>query len=392
MENYDAIVVGAGITGAAIAYELQNQGQRVLLLEKDRKPSNATAFSYGGIIYWAGTTPLQRQICHESRYRWTHLSQELEGETEYRELELLLYLNPEDDPQVLGQQFDHCLIRPQYVDLLTATSIEPQLNPQGIAGAFVVPQGHVHAAKTVNAYLQAFLRRGGTIQLSKVEALITAKNAVIGVKTSTDEIFAQRTILATGGQSRNLLAPQGVDLPIYFTHAALLQTAPTQETLRCIVMPANLQQRPNLEALAPQVNWDNGDDQCLATVLEAGAVQFFDRRLFLGQISQLVTSPHYRPDLGWAQQQIQTAIAKILPNLAKLPVTAHHCLVAFSAQTLPLVGEIPNLPGLVLFTGFTHPLVYCPPFAQKLAKHLNGTTDPIVEQLSPLLSSLQTKE
>ncbi|WLT38852.1 FAD-dependent oxidoreductase [Synechocystis sp. B12] len=57
MENFDAIVVGAGITGAAIAYELQNQGQRVLLLEKHRQPINATALSYGGIIYWAGATP-----------------------------------------------------------------------------------------------------------------------------------------------------------------------------------------------------------------------------------------------------------------------------------------------------------------------------------------------
>lgn len=392
MENYDAIVVGAGITGAAIAYELQNQGQRVLLLEKDRQPSNATAFSYGGIIYWAGATPLQRQLCHESRYRWTHLSQELGGETEYRELELLLYLKPEDDRQVLARQFNPCLIHPQYVDSLTAIAIEPQLNPHGIAGAFVVPQGHSHSGKTVNAYLQAFLRRGGKIQLGKGSALITEKNTVIGIKTATDRIFAKRTILATGGQSLSLLAPHGVNLPLYFTHAALLQTAPTKESLRCMVMPADLQQRPNLEALAPQVDWQNPNGQCLATVLEAGAVQFFDRRIFLGQISQLVTSPHYRPDLGWVEKELQTAIAKILPNLAKLPVTAHHCLVAFSGQTLPLAGEIPSLPGLVLFTGFTHPLVYVPPLANKLAKHLTNSVDPVIEQLAPLLSPLQPEK
>lgn len=392
MENYDAIVVGAGITGAAIAYELQKQGQRVLLLEKDRQPSNATAFSYGGIIYWAGTTPLQRQLCQESRYRWTHLSQELGGETEYQELELLLYLKPDDDAQVLAQQFDHCLIRPQYVDAPTAIAIEPQLNPHSVRGAFVVPQGHSHSAKTVNAYLRAFLRQGGKIQQGKVEALITEKNIVTGVKTATDRIFAKRTILAAGGQSLSLLSHHGVNLPLYFTHAALLQTSPTKENLRCIVMPADLRQRPNLEALAPRVDWQNPNEQCLATVVEPGAVQFFDGRLILGQISQLVTSPHYCPDLPWVEKELQTAIAKILPNLAKLPVTPHHCLVAFSGQTLPLVGEMPSLPGLVLFTGFTHPLVYCLPLAQKLAQHLNGHGDAVIEQLAPLLSSMQPEK
>ncbi|WLT38851.1 FAD-dependent oxidoreductase [Synechocystis sp. B12] len=82
------------------------------------------------------------------------------GETEYRELELLLYLRPEDDAQALAKQFDHCLIRPQWVDRLTAIAIEPQLNPDGIGGGFVVPQAHCHGGKTVNAYLQAFLRLG----------------------------------------------------------------------------------------------------------------------------------------------------------------------------------------------------------------------------------------
>ncbi|WLT38850.1 hypothetical protein NON20_03610 [Synechocystis sp. B12] len=79
----------------------------------------------------------------------------------------------------------------------------------------------------------------------------------------------------------------------------MLQTAPTQENLRCVIMPADLQQRPNLEALAPTLDWHQPDDHCVATVVEPGAVQFFDGRLFIGQISQLVTSPlSSRPGLS----------------------------------------------------------------------------------------------
>ncbi|MFM1843909.1 MAG: hypothetical protein RLZZ490_2652 [Cyanobacteriota bacterium] len=379
MQNYDAIVVGAGITGAAIAYEMQKQGQRVLLLEKSPQPINATALSYGGIIYWAGITPLQQQLCYESRHHWTHLSQALGGETEYRELDLLLYLRPEDDFQAIKSQLQTCVIPPQYVDPLTAIAIEPQLNRDAIQGAFVVGQGHVHAGKTVKAYLEAFQRQGGDIHIATVTQLIQVESTIVGVKTTTEEIYSPRIILATGGQCRSLLADYHLSLPLYFTHALLLQTPPTTEKLRCVVMPADLQQRPNLEGLASQIDWQHPQDRCLSTVLEAGAVQFLDGHVFLGQISQLITSPHYRPDLALAKHELQTAIAAILPNLAQLPSTCHHCLVAFTNHPLPLIGEIPSLPGLSLFTGFTHPLVYVPPLAERFARWLTGHADPIIE-------------
>jgi glycine/D-amino acid oxidase-like deaminating enzyme len=391
MRTYDAIVVGAGITGAAIAYELQNQGQRVLLLEKSPQPINATTLSYGGIIYWAGTTPLQRQLCYESRHRWTHLSQELGGDTEYRELDLLLYLRPGDDLQSIKQQLQACVTPPQYIDPLTAIALEPQLNLAAIQGAFVVGQGHVHAGKTVQAYLTAFQRRGGEIRIATVEQLIQKKSTIVGAKTDNQEVFARRVIIATGGQSRALLAPYHLAFPLYFTHATMLQTAYTAEKLRCVVMPADLQQRPNLEALATQADWLQPNNHCLATVLEAGAVQFLDGHLFLGQISQLVTSPHYRPDLALAEQKLQRAIAAILPNVAPLPTTCHHCLVAFSHTALPLIGDIPSLPGLSLFTGFTHPLVYVPPLARRFAQWLTGTIDPILEAIAEPLQSLEAK-
>ena len=65
MKIYDWIVVGAGITGAALAYELVNKGCKVLLLEQYATPHNATRYSYGGLAFWSGTTPLTRQLCDE---------------------------------------------------------------------------------------------------------------------------------------------------------------------------------------------------------------------------------------------------------------------------------------------------------------------------------------
>jgi len=51
--TYDYIIIGGGITGSALSYELANLGSRVLLLEKETHPLNATFYSYGGLAYWS---------------------------------------------------------------------------------------------------------------------------------------------------------------------------------------------------------------------------------------------------------------------------------------------------------------------------------------------------
>ncbi|NJL84699.1 MAG: FAD-binding oxidoreductase, partial [Chloroflexaceae bacterium] len=90
MAAYDWIVIGGGFTGAALGYELAKQGLEVLLLEGDRGLDNATRYSYGGLAYWSGREPLERQLCAEGIAIHRQLAQELDADTEFRELSLLL--------------------------------------------------------------------------------------------------------------------------------------------------------------------------------------------------------------------------------------------------------------------------------------------------------------
>ena len=62
MKNYDWIVVGGGITGAALSYELAKKGFAVLLLEKYSTLNNATRYSYASLPYWLGNTDLIKQL------------------------------------------------------------------------------------------------------------------------------------------------------------------------------------------------------------------------------------------------------------------------------------------------------------------------------------------
>ena len=143
MTTYDWIVVGAGITGAALAYELAKQGFSTLLLEQHNPLTGATRYSYGGIAYWSGTTALTRQLCAEGIERHRILSAELEADTQFRELDLLLTIAAHSDPQALVQQYASFAIPPHLLSVAEACGLEPLLNPTAIAGALTVRHGHI---------------------------------------------------------------------------------------------------------------------------------------------------------------------------------------------------------------------------------------------------------
>src|ERR671933_2718596 len=108
MKTYDWIVVGGGITGAALGYELATKGFRVLLLEQDATlQQSGTRYSYGGLAYWSGTSELTRQLCQEGIERHRILSEELDTDTQFRELDLLLTIDPDDDPQAVAENYAH---------------------------------------------------------------------------------------------------------------------------------------------------------------------------------------------------------------------------------------------------------------------------------------------
>ena len=158
MNNYDVIVIGGGLTGSALSYELVKKNLRVLLLEKDTTFDNATVYSYGGIAYWCGTDDLTIKLCNEGINIQRNLSNELEADTEFKELDLLFTIAPHQNPQELESSYQQFHIKPQLLDVQSSVELEPLLNKNAIAGSLRFPQGHVHPEKTILAYQKAFFK------------------------------------------------------------------------------------------------------------------------------------------------------------------------------------------------------------------------------------------
>ena len=388
MKIYDWIVVGGGIAGAAIAYELQKKDFTVLLIEQNIKPDNATRYSYGGLAFWSGTTTISRKLCDEGRNRHRILSEELSADTEFRELDLLLTIPVDVDPQETQKNYTRFATPPKLLTIQEATELEPLLNPEAISGALTVKHGHIHPEKTSQAYIQAFLRAGGEIEIDKVLELESLGVNSATIKTPTSTFHAANIAVCAGGFSRQLLKTLGVNLPIYFTHAEIVETPPVDLQLHTLVMPANLQ-RFQLEAESTKSDelWNEPNNQ-LGTILDPGAVQFLDRSLRLGQISYVFTDPHTNINPVNSEALLRRSVGNILPAISELPGTFHHCLVAFSKDSLPLIGSVLKQDNfeqdnIYIFSGFSNPLVIIPSLAQRFANWVTNKEDDIIYQLSP---------
>ena len=382
MSVYDWIVVGAGITGSALAYELSKKGLKVLLLEKNRLADNATVYSYGGLAYWSGTTTLTRRLGQIGLELHRQLSNELDSSTGFRELDLLLTVETDENPVAVAQSLPQFAVKPEILNPKEACTLEPLLNPAGISGALRFSHGQVNPIATVEAYQQAFLRNRGKIEYAEVIDLVFDNDSVGGVVTSQNSYYAANTVVCAGGLTRTLLKNAGIENKVYFTHAQVIKTAPNANIrLNTIVMPAK-QKRFVLEAAAQDLDWDRTDDQIIKSILDPGVVQLEDNSFYLGQISAIIPNPYYKLGSKQAEKQIRANLAPLLPAIAQLPGTCHQCLVAFNTERIAVVGNLKNIGGIYLFTGFTSTIVFAPPLAREFANWVVGEeTQNLIEQL-----------
>jgi glycine/D-amino acid oxidase-like deaminating enzyme len=383
---HDWIVIGGGITGISLSYELQKSGFAVLLIEQHQQLQGASSLGYGGMSYWAGTTPLTRQLCEEGINRQRELSNELGIDTEFRELDLLLTIEPDIDPQIILSQYANCAIAPTLLDAQQAGDREPLLNVKGISGALLLPHAHINLDSFVNAHSQAIQRLGGEIIYAKVENLLIEGDRIVGVATDQGDFRSSKVVVCAGGMSRTLLKNSGVKANIYFTHAEAIDTEPVDLELRSMVMPADTK-RYQLETETTNANqepiWDIPGHELLPSSVDAGAIQFSDRRIRFGQLSRVLTDPYAVSDRTQSEAAIRTYVSKVLPKVAKLKGRWRHCLVAFSNDNLPLIGSVQGYANLYLFSGFTSPSVYVPPLAKRFAAHISGNLDNLIPLLSP---------
>jgi len=160
----DAVVVGGGVIGLSMAYELARRGlRRIVVLEGGYLGSGATGRCGGGIRQqW--TTEANVRMAQESVAIFAQLSAELGYQTFFRQGGYLMITEKEEDREALRKAValqNRCGAPSRFLEPQECHDIVPQLDIAKIRGAtFCQKDGTAYPFSVVWGYARAAARRG----------------------------------------------------------------------------------------------------------------------------------------------------------------------------------------------------------------------------------------
>jgi len=203
----DAVVIGGGVIGLAVAWQAAREGLDVAVVDPD--PGSGASHFAAGMIAPVGEAEFGEDaviaVNQDSAARYPAFVAELEADSEmpagYRRCGSLHVAVDGDEHAALERQFRHRQDLGLPVVRLTSREtrdLEPRLSPSIRSGVLVEGDHQVDPRAMVPALLAACTRRGVTIHRSR-GALIVESGRVTGVRIDGEvRIDTPRVVIAAG--------------------------------------------------------------------------------------------------------------------------------------------------------------------------------------------------
>ena len=354
----DVIIIGGGIIGCAIAYDLAKRNVKSLVIDKASAVGTEASWAGAGILTsHASTHEPYPTLCRASLALYPTLAEELRAETQI-DIELIqsgtlsVFFNPDEAAGLIGLA-DRRVKRGFTAEVLTAEQawqLEPALS-KSIAGGVLFPEdAQVRNPRMVTALAKAAAKLGAQFQVGNpVTDFIRVRedNAehVVGVVVNGETYYADTFVIAAGCWTGTLTAQ--LDVPIH------VEPAKGQIVL--------------VEAMPPLFE---------RTIDGLGIyiVPRADGKILLGATVEFVGYDKTATVDG-AKQLIDAGIA-IAPELAQCPFVQTWVGLRPYAKKGPLLGYLPGYDNVVLASGHFKNGILLAPITGQLIAELITTGQP----------------
>jgi D-hydroxyproline dehydrogenase subunit beta len=167
--GYDAIIVGAGIVGAACADELARRGLSVAVIDRDVVGSGATAAGMGHIVVMDDSEP-QFALTRYSQTLWQALKRDLPEDVEFEQCGTIWVAADGDEMLEVRRKCDYYRARgvpAEILDHAQLKELEPNLR-EGLSGGLLVPEDAVLYPPCAARFLmERAQKHGATLQLGE---------------------------------------------------------------------------------------------------------------------------------------------------------------------------------------------------------------------------------
>jgi len=216
----DVVIVGGGVNGCSLAYNLAERGVDVVVFEKKYLSSGATGACGAGIRQqWS--TKENAELAIESVKIFEKLSKELGEDIDFRQGGYLIAIHDDKEMKQAEKNVEMQRSLGLKVDILGPKQINdvvPILDVKGmraIGATFCPTDGHANPFKTTFAYAKAAEKKGAEIYThTEVVDIKTNNKAIDAVKTDKGTIKTNIVVNAAGVESNNIAKMVGVALPI----------------------------------------------------------------------------------------------------------------------------------------------------------------------------------
>jgi glycine/D-amino acid oxidase-like deaminating enzyme len=205
-DGFDAVIVGAGIVGVAVARELAGRGLQVAVVERHRIAGGATGAGMGHIAV-LDDSQAQLALTHFSQMLWRQLAEELPEDAGFAERGTIWLASNEEQMQEARRKkrtFDAYGIHAEILDAELLAGAEPNLARTLVGGLLVPSDAVVDGARATEWMMVEALRAGATLYLPR-----KATQAGRGrVALDNGTVLQTERIVLAGGTDGLELAPE----------------------------------------------------------------------------------------------------------------------------------------------------------------------------------------
>lgn len=348
----EIVIIGSGVMGLAIAYNLAVRGQRgVVVLDAHYLAWGASGRNGGGLRQqWS--TEMNIRLMQESMAICTSFAQEMGINVWMRQGGYLFLARTEATAAALERNIalqHRCDVPTRLIPLDEVRTIVPELETDGFVAASYNPtDGIVFPWPFLWGYAGAAARRGVAIHTASPVTAIDRRGDDFVVTTPKSAITCGRVVNAAGAWSPQVAKLVGGALPNHPARHEILSTEPLKPFLKPMV-----------------------------SVLESGL--YFSQSLrgeVVGGIS-MPDPPETEVRLGSRLafvERMAQGMCRLMPLLGNVKVVRQWAgPYDLSPDENPIVGELPGVPGFYVCCGFRgHGFMMAPVVARHYALYLLG--------------------
>ncbi len=355
----DVVIIGAGISGCSIAYNLAVHGvNNVIVVDKSFIASGATGRCGAGVrMQWG--TEMNCLLAKESIQFYENANEILDY---HRDVEfhqggylLLATTDKEVDQFKKNVSLQNRLgIPSKMVTPKEAKEIVPHLNEKIIQqAAFCQKDGFLDPFLATDAFYQAAKRLGVRFMtFTEVKHIVKDNNRITKVVTSKGEILTDTVVNAAGGYSKQVCEMVGVDIPVYSERHQILVTEPVEHVQGPMVMSFSMNLYCQQNPKGPFI-MGRGDDNEPRDLRVTASWEFLE--------------------------EMSKTIKNVLPPVANLRVIRQWAgLYNITPDKQPIYGKANELEGFYMAIGFSgHGFMFGPLTGRIIAEMITGQSEGI---------------